>query len=80
MLLRSLSGVGDQAIGTLSEKATVVLQWSTTKPPIQIFNPHGFLIVNSDSLTGTVKLARGEYKGLRVASKGSWKIRIHASP
>jgi len=76
---RSLSGTGDRAIGALSEKSTVVLEWSTTTPPIQVFALHGFLLVNSNSATGRVRLARGEYKGLRVATKGHWTIQVRAS-
>ena len=76
---RSLSGTGDRAIGALSEKSTVVLEWSTTTPPIQVFAPHGFLLVNSNFATGRVRLARGEYKGLRVATKGHWTIQVRAS-
>lgn len=75
----TLTGTGKQAIGTLSEKTTVVLQWSTTAGPIQIFGTHGFLLVNSNATTGRVRLARGDYKGLRVAAKGHWTIQVRAS-
>ncbi|MGA2929947.1 MAG: hypothetical protein ABSG43_28960 [Solirubrobacteraceae bacterium] len=75
----TLTGTGNQPIGTLSEKTTVVLQWSTTVGPIQIFNTHGFLLVNSSAATGRVRLARGEYKGLRVAARGHWTIQLRAS-
>jgi hypothetical protein len=76
---RTLTGTGNQPIGNLSERSTVVLEWSTAAGPIQIFNPHGFLLVNSSAATGTVRLARGDYKGLRVAAKGYWTIRLHAA-
>jgi hypothetical protein len=75
---RVLTGTGNMAIGTLSENTTVVLEWSATGPPIQIFNPHGFLLVNSSSPTGRVRLARGVYKDLRVAAKGHWTIQVRA--
>ena len=76
---RSLSGTGNQSIGTLSEKSTVVLEWSTTSPPIQIFNTHGFMLVNSSSATGRIRLTRGDYTGLRVAAKGHWTIEVRAA-
>ena len=79
-LLSSIHGTGDQAIETLSPKATVVLEWSTTKPPIQMFTTRGFLLLNSPSATGSVRLAHGIYKGLHVATRGTWTLQIHASP
>ncbi len=78
-VIGTLKGTGDQPIGTLSEKSTVVLEWSTAAGSIQIFNTHGFLLVNSSARTGTVRLARGDYKGLRVAAEGHWTIRLRAA-
>ena len=78
-LLTSFSGSGSEAIGALSEKTGVVLQWSTSSPPLQIFNSHGFLLLVSNLPSGRVGLAPGEYKGLRVGAKGPWTIQIHAS-
>lgn len=75
----SLSGNGDQPLPTLLEKTTVVLEYSTSKPPLQIFNLRGFLLVNSSSSTGTVRLTRGTYAGLHVSTKGHWTIKIRAS-
>jgi hypothetical protein len=78
-LIQTLAGNGDRAIANLSEKTTVVLEWQTSTPPIQIFNKHGFVLVNSPSATGEVRLARGKYTGLRVATKGAWTLEIRAS-
>jgi hypothetical protein len=75
----TLAGIGNQAIETLSEKTTVVLQWSITAGSIQIFNTRGFVLVDSNALTGRVRLARGLYKGLRVAAKGHWTVEVRAA-
>lgn len=77
-VLQSFFGDGDKAIGTLTASTAVVLEWSTTKAPIQIFNGHGFVLVNSSSGTGEVRLARGKYTDMHVASKGRWTITLHA--
>jgi hypothetical protein len=78
-VIRSLFGNGDKAIGTLTATTAVVLEWSTTKTPIQIFNGHGFVLVNSSSGAGQVGLARGKYTDMHVATKGRWTITLHAS-
>lgn len=78
-VIGTLKGTGDQPIGTLSEKSTVVLEWSTAAGSIQIFNTHGFLLVNSSARTGMVRLARGDYKGLRVAAESHWTIRLRVA-
>jgi ABC-type Fe3+-hydroxamate transport system substrate-binding protein len=75
-VLKSLSGDGDKTIGTLTASAAVVLEWSTTKAPIQIFNGHGFVLVNSSSGTGEVRLARGKYTDMHVATTGRWTITL----
>jgi hypothetical protein len=78
-LLRTLSGTDNAAIGALTEKTGVVLEWRTASPPIQIFNGHGFLLVISNLPTGKVKLAKGHYENLHVSAKGAWTIQVHAS-
>ena len=78
-LIAGLSGSGSEAIGALSEKTSVVLEWRTAAPPIQIFNAHGFLLVNSNLPNGRIRLARGQYRGMHVGAKGPWTIKIHAS-
>jgi hypothetical protein len=78
-LLKTLSGTGNAAIGSLDEKTAVVLEWSTTAAPIEIFNSHGFFLVNSHSPTGKVRLSAGKYTNLHVSTKGHWTIELHAS-
>ena len=78
-LVAGLSGSGSQAIGALSEKTSVVLEWRTATPPLQIFNSHGLLLVNSNLPSGMIRLASGQYRDLHVGAKGPWTIKIHAS-
>lgn len=78
-LLMGFSGIGSEAIRTLSPKRAVVLEWRTARPPMQIFNRDGFMLVNSNLASGRVRVATGHYRGLRVAAKGSWTIQIHAA-
>src|SRR5450755_5221 len=66
-VIRSFSGIGDRRIGTLSEKAAVVLQWRTAGRAIELFTVRGFVLVDSHAATGRVRLARGGYPALRVA-------------
>jgi hypothetical protein len=78
-LVAGLSGSGSEAIGPLSEKTSVVLEWRTATPPLQIFNSHGLLLVNSNLPSGMIRLASGQYRDLHVGAKGPWTIKIHAS-
>ena len=78
-LVSGFSGAGNQAIGSISEKKSVVIEWNAASPPIQIFNAHGVLLLNSDLPSGRVRLASGDYRNLHVGSKGPWRIQIHAS-
>jgi hypothetical protein len=78
-LISRFSGGGSEAIGSLSEKTSVVLEWKTATPPLQIFNGHGFLLVNSNLPSGRVRVASGDYRGLHVGARGPWTITIHAS-
>ena len=77
-LLRAFAGTGNTSIGTLSEKSTVVLEWTTTKAPIQVFTSRGFLIISSHTRSGRVRLAHDRYPGVHVATKGQWTIQLHA--
>jgi hypothetical protein len=77
-LLRSFSGSGNGTLGSLSEKTPVVLTWKTAAPPLQLFTSKGFMLIDSTSRRGAVRLARGRYKKLRVASRNQWTIEIHA--
>jgi hypothetical protein len=78
-LLATVSGTGSEAIGALTEKTSVVLEWKTTSPPMQIFNGHGFLLLVSNLPSGKVRLAKGHYGDLHVGAKGPWTIQVHAS-
>jgi len=78
-LLATLSGTGSEAIGALTEKTGVVLEWKTTSPTMQIFNSHGFLLVVSNLPSGRVRLAKGHYGNLHVGAKGPWTIQVRAS-
>jgi hypothetical protein len=78
-VIRSISGTGNEAIGSLSEKTAIVIEWNTAKPQLQIFTNHGFLLVDSRARVGRVRLARGDYASLRVAAKGHWTIQLHTA-
>jgi hypothetical protein len=77
--LTSFSGTGNGKVGNLTEKATVVLEYSTSKPPIQVFTAKGFVLVASQTGSGRVRLAHGTYPGVRVATKGHWTLSLHAN-
>jgi len=77
-LLRTISGTGSRAIGSLSEKTAIVLQWSTAGPAIQILTGHGFLLVDGQP-GGRIRLARGDYPALKVAAHGPWTIQLRAA-
>lgn len=78
-VIHTYSGVGDGVIGSVAERSTIVLEWSTPTPPIQLFTSRGFLLIDSHAARGRVRLGRGSYSGLRVAAKGSWTIRVRAT-
>jgi hypothetical protein len=78
-VLTSFSGSGNRKLGSLTEKRTTVLEWSATKPPMQIHLSNGFLLLNSNARTGRVRLLRGTYPGVRVATRGPWTIRLRAA-
>jgi len=78
-LLEAFSGVGNRSIGSLSERAAVVLQWSTAGWPLQLFTERGFLLVDSQPGYGRIRLARGDYRGLRVGTQGAWTIQLRAA-
>jgi hypothetical protein len=78
-VIRSFSGVGDRRIGTLSERAAVVLEWRTAGRAIELFSVRGFVLVDSHAATGRVRLARGGYPALRVATRGPWTVELRAA-
>jgi hypothetical protein len=77
--LEAFSGVGNRSIGSLSERTAVVLQWSTAGAPFQLFTERGFLLVDSEPGHGRIRLARGDYRGLRVGTQGAWAIQLRAT-
>jgi hypothetical protein len=78
-VIRSFSGVGDRRIGALSEGAAVVLEWRTAGRAIELFSVRGFVLVDSHAATGRVRLARGGYPALRVATRGPWTVELRAA-
>ena len=77
--IRSYSGTGNHAIGSLSEKTAIVLEWNTSGQQIQLFTGQGFLILDSHSRAGRVRLAPGQYSGLHVASAARWTLLLRAA-
>jgi hypothetical protein len=52
--------------------------WQAGRPPIQIFAANGFILVNSQASNGSIHLSRGTYRGVRVATHGSWTVELRA--
>ena len=78
VVLRTLSGTGNAALGKLTEKTATVLQWNGSGSPVEIFTAQGFRLVSSAASSGRVKLTPGEYRGVRIATKGPWTIELRA--
>ncbi|MFL5864073.1 MAG: hypothetical protein ACJ780_25430 [Solirubrobacteraceae bacterium] len=76
--IRTFAGSGNRRIGSVSERTTTVLEWRAPGQGIQIFTSRGALLVDSATGIGSVRLPRGAYADLRVASRGSWVIRLRA--
>jgi hypothetical protein len=76
--IKTITGTHDATIGTLAEDRSVVLVWTASAAPIQIFTSQGNLLLSSHARSGTIRLAEGQYHGLRVASPGAWTLRLHA--
>jgi hypothetical protein len=77
-LVRMFTGARSQAIGSLSEKRSLVIRWTVAKPPIQIYTSKGNLLLSSDRRSGAIRLGRGEYRKLRIATNGHWTIQLRA--
>jgi hypothetical protein len=73
---RTFSGTGAKRIGTLRLKRSAVLRWKTSGGVFQISVSSRFLLVNTRARSGRVRVYRGVYRGVRVASSGHWKITI----
>jgi hypothetical protein len=78
-LVRMFSGARSQAIGSLSAKRSLVIRWNVAKPPIQIYTSKGNLLLSSDQRNGAIRLGRGEYRKLRIATNGPWKVQLRAA-
>ena len=77
--IRSFAGTGNRAIGSLSARKPVVLQWSTSGERIQLFTGQGFLLLDSHARAGRLRLVPGNYSRLRVASPARWTLLLRAS-
>jgi len=77
-LLRRFSGSGNTRLGTIAVSSGQVLVWRAQRPPLQIFAANRFILVSSHAFAGNVKLARGSYPGVRVASHAAWTIELRA--
>jgi hypothetical protein len=77
-LVRRFTGSGNERLGTIVLHAQSVLSWHVQHGPIQIFTSSGFLLVQSQQPNGSVRLSRGTYRGVRVASHAGWSIELRA--
>jgi len=77
-LLRRFTGDGNAWLGTIVVHSPSVLEWSAQHPAIQIFTSNGFMLVNSKAPKGSIRLAGGTYRGVRVASHASWSIELRS--
>jgi hypothetical protein len=75
-VIKSFTGNGGRAIGSLAEKQTIVLQWKTSAPTIQLFTSQGQVLVDTHSPVGSVRLSQGRYSGLHVATPGRWTVQL----
>ena len=77
--IKSFSGTGNRAIGSLSEKHAIVLQWSTSAQRFQLFTAEGFVLLDSHTRVGRVRLGPGDYLRLHVASPARWTLLLRES-
>ena len=75
---RTFSGTGNRRLGTLRLRRSAVLRWRTRGGVLQVSERHGFLLVNTRARRGHVKIHRGVYRGVRVATRGHWTISIRS--
>jgi hypothetical protein len=78
-VLRSFSGGGGRTLGSLSVKTPVVLRWHTSGHGVQLVVGSGFLLLNSPASAGRIKLPRGAYPRLRIATVGAWHVDVRAA-
>ncbi|HXP99926.1 MAG TPA: hypothetical protein VN845_07670 [Solirubrobacteraceae bacterium] len=77
-VLRRFAGSGNTSLGTIKLGSPEVLVWGAQHPPIQIFTAKGFILVSSSTPSGHIRLSRGTYAGVRVATRAAWSIELHA--
>jgi hypothetical protein len=77
-LLRRFTGYGNSQLGTIVVPSSSALLWSARHTPIQIFTSSGFMLVNSKAASGSVRLSRGSYRGVRVASHAGWLVELRS--
>jgi hypothetical protein len=73
---KTFSGSGNRNLGTLRLRRSAVLRWRTRGGLFQVSERHGFLLVNTRARRGHVRIHRGTYRGVRVATRSRWTITI----
>jgi hypothetical protein len=74
---RVFTGNGSARLGTLRLRRTATLRWRAAGG-LQLYDRHGFMVLNSRAHHGRVRLRRGVYRGLRVVTPGHWRIAIRS--
>jgi hypothetical protein len=75
---RTFSGSGNRRLGTLRLRRSAVLRWRTRGGLFQVSERHGFLLVNTRARRGHVRIHRGIYRGVRVATRSRWTISVRS--
>lgn len=75
---KTFSGTGNKKLGTLRLRRSAVLTWRTRGRLFQVFEQHGFLLVDTRARRGHVRIHRGVYRRVRVATRGRWRIIIRS--
>jgi hypothetical protein len=70
------SGKGARKLGTIKMRGRATLRWRSSGKFFQLSARRGFLLVNAHRKSGRVRLGKGVYRGMRVATGGSWTITI----
>ena len=69
------SGNGNARLGTVRLHRAGVLRWRATAG-LQLYDRRGFMVLTSRAHHGRLTLRRGVYRGLRVVTRGQWRIVI----
>jgi len=78
-LLRRFAGNGNGRLGTVVVSARSRLVWNANHAGVQIFTSNGFMLVNSRSASGAVRLSRGTYRGVRISAAGRWSVELRSA-